>query len=244
MRAAAAPLVALMTLAAPAMAQDARPYGPLLSLSAQAEAQGVPDVAEISIRVETQAPQSGLAMTETGRRMTAVLAAVRATGIAAQDIATTDVALYPRRERLKDDEERLSYVASTAVRVRVRALERLGDVIDAATRAGADQIDAPSFMISDMAGIEDEARALAVARLFDKARNMACAAGMYLGRLVALGESGADAPGPMPRMAMMMRAEADAMAPPIEPGLRSAGASVTGTWEMTPDEAGRCQAPR
>jgi hypothetical protein len=34
------------------------------------------------------------------------------------------------------------------------------------------------------------------------------------------------------------------MAPPIEPGLRSAGASVTGTWEMTPDEAGRCQAPR
>ncbi|MFT6775392.1 MAG: hypothetical protein ACJA1L_003113 [Paracoccaceae bacterium] len=244
----AAKILALILLTAPAAlapaAALAEDDAPLLTLSATGEARGVPDAADITIRVESQAATSGEAMADTSARMTAVLAAVKAQGVAARDIATTDVSLYPRRERQEGKPETLSYVSATAIRVRVQAFDRLGDVIDAATRAGASQLDGPNFVIADIAPLEEAARAHAVARLFAKARTMACAAGMGLGRLVALSEGGASVPGPQPRMMMEMKADSARMAPPIEAGERDVSASVSGAWELTADATGACPAPK
>lgn len=243
---AALPLSALALVAAVAAApaQEVRAPAPtILSLAANGEATGVPDAADISVRVEARAPKSGDAMSDVAARMTAVLAAVKAAGVDAAEIATTDVSLYPRRERLKNDEERFYYVAASSVRVRVKDFARLGDVLDGAVRAGASQVDGPSLAVTDLEALVDVARDRAVTNLFRKADRMACAAGMSLGRLVALGEQGASIPGPRPQMMMAMEAKSDRMAPPIEAGTQKVSANVEGAWELTPDASGACPSP-
>jgi uncharacterized protein YggE len=242
---AALPLFALLLMSVvAARADEARtPAPPVLSLAASGEASGVPDAADITIRVEAQAPKSGDAMAEMSARMTAVLVAVKDAGVEAKQIATTDVSLYPRRERLQNDQERFFFVAASAISVRVSDFAALGDVLDGAVRAGASQVDGPSLVITDMDALVDVARDRAVVRLFEKAARMACAAGMSLGRLVALGEQGASIPGPRPQMMMAMEAKSDRMAPPIEAGQRDVTADVQGAWELVPDASGACPSP-
>ena len=84
---------------------------------------------------------------------------------------------------------------------------------------------------------------VAVERLFEKAERMACAAGMSLARLVALGEQGATVPGPRPQMMMAREASSDRMAPPIEAGRQEVSATVEGAWALTEDESGLCRSP-
>jgi uncharacterized protein YggE len=227
-----------------ASAGEARAPAPsLLSLSATGEATGVPDAADITIRVEARAPASGDAMAEVSTRMTAVLAAVKAAGVAAEDIATTDVSLYPRRERLKNDSEVFFYVAASSVRVRIKDFAAIGDVLDGAVRSGASQVDGPSLVITDQQALIDTARDRAVARLFEKAERMACAAGMSLGRLAELSEQGARAPRPMRQMMMVAEASDARMAPPIEAGQRDVSAGVSGVWELASGVSDDCPAP-
>lgn len=240
----ALPLSALMMLcAAAAPADEARaPIPTMLSVTAMGEATGVPDAADVSIRVEAQAPAPGDAMADVATRMSAVLAAVKAAGVADPQIQTTDVSLYPRRERLKNDEELVYYVAASAVRVRVMDFAAIGDVLDGAVRAGASQVDGPSMVITDLEALMDVARDRAVARLFEKAERMACAAGMSLGRLTELSEQGAPAPQFKRQMMMAMDSSEARMAPPIAAGEREVNAGVSGAWELVPDASGACPA--
>lgn len=236
---------ALPAAAQEAAASSAAPAAPLLRLSAEAEAEGVPDAAEITFRAETRAESTAAAMAEVAARMTQILEAVKALGIPARDIATTDLSLYPRTIREKSGKERIEHVASSAIRVRTEDFDLLDDLIDAATGAGASHVQSPAFVISDLEALEDAARDAAVKRLFEKAARMACAAGMRLDGLAALNEGGMSVPGPEPRMMRMAVAE-DAMAlgaPPVEAGTRQVRASVSGVWRLAPAQGGECASP-
>ena len=199
-----------------------------------------PDAAQITIRAEATATSTMRAMAEAGRRMQAVISGLKALGIPAQNIATTDVSLYPRRIRDKTGRERVEQIAASAIRVRTEDFDLLGKLVDAATRAGATHVGSPDFVISDMAAVEDRARAAAVKRLREKAALMACAAGMRLDGLRLLEEGGMHAPQPMPRVAMRMEAASDMAAPPMEAGTRDVAVTVNGVWALAEGGAEGC----
>jgi uncharacterized protein YggE len=219
--------LAVMVLGvAPAGAHEEVPRRIIVNGTGEASAR--PDMAVISAGVVVQADTASAALADNTRAMTDVLERLRASGLASADIQTAQFAVSPLFETPQPGAERtappriVGYQVSNEVTARVRDLDRLGGVLDALVRAGANSINGPSFEIADPKQLEGEARDAAVADGIAKARRYAAAAGVELGELISIEEGGSYLP-PRP----MMRAEAMTADVPIAPGQTELSASVT-----------------
>ena len=85
------------------------------------------------------------------------------------------------------------YVVSQQLTAKVRDLDSTGELIDQLVEAGGDltRINGISFTIEDPTPLLEQAREMAIEDLLDRARQMADAAGVQLGKLEYLSESGA-----------------------------------------------------
>jgi uncharacterized protein YggE len=203
-------LVALSAL--PAAAQEMRPVlldGTVLEISAEGVSTRVPDVATIQAGVVTQAASATAAMAENSRRMAAVLAALRAAGIAERDLQTASISLTPQY-RYEDNKPPIltGYQASNQVSVRFRDISRSGAILDTLVKQGANNISGPSLSVDKAEAALDEARTDAVAKARARATLYAQAAGLKIDRILAITERGA-MPVPVPMMAGF-RANAEA----------------------------------
>ncbi len=205
--------------ALPAAAQVALPMatvvpdGTVLDVNATGRVSRTPDLATITAGVVTQAPAAATALSDNARRMDAVIKALKAAGIAARDLSTSNVGLSPQyRYAEKQPPVITGYQASNSVAIRFRDIARSGVVLDALVRAGANQIDGPNLSLSDPEAALDEARTQAITKARARAELYAKAAGLTVARIVAIGEAGengGDRPRPMPMMRASM-AQADA----------------------------------
>ena len=108
-----------------------------------------------------------------------------------------------------------SYVVNNQLQVTVREVNKLGDVLSAATAAGANNIWGISFDLSDKQPLVDKARALAIESAKRDAERVAALSGVKLGKLLRVtdGEMGAGAP-----VATMRAYSAANVAVPVERG--------------------------
>ena len=234
-RSAAALALALAMHAGGAAAQPA-PDAPAeawrattLEVSASGEVKAAPDMASVTIGVQTQAPTASAAMADNATRMNRLLAALRGRGVEAKDIQTSGLNLQPQYAYGQNEPPRLTgYQAADQVTVIVSDLSRLGATLDAVVSAGANQVNGVSFGLKDPKAAEDAARLKAVQALQAKAQLYASAAGYRIVRLVRLSEGSASAP---PRPMFAARAMA-AQATPIEPGQLDIEAQVSGVFEL------------
>ncbi|WP_246372049.1 SIMPL domain-containing protein [Marilutibacter penaei] len=206
------------------------PDGTLLSVSATGEARRNPDIATLSTGVVTRAAGADAAMQANATQMEAVMAALRGAGIAARDIRTSGVNLYPQYRHEGDTPTITGYQASNTVDVTVRDIGSLGEVIGTLVDAGANQVHGPSFDVDDKTGALDEARRDAVEQARARAAVYADALGLRVRRIVSLGEGGGRMPGPVPMMAMA-RAE-KAASPPISPGESTLSVTLDVVFEL------------
>ena len=130
------------------------------------------------------------------------------------------------------------YEVSNNLTVLVRDLESVDDVIDGAVDAGGDNIrfNGLNFSIEDTSELQSEARAAAVANLEEKAGELADLAGIQLGALIYLSESGG-APPPVFK-AEFARAQSSfaadsGVSTPISPGEVSISVSVVGQYRIS-----------
>lgn len=149
-----------MTAAAQTPAGYAVPIdGTLLSVSAQAEARRVPDIATISAGVVTQASDANAAMRANAQQMEKVMAAIRAAGIGDRDIQTSGISVNPQYRYAENVPPTITgYQASNTVNLKVRDVAKLGKVLDALVASGANQVNGPSFEIDQPEAVYDEAR--------------------------------------------------------------------------------------
>jgi uncharacterized protein len=204
-----------------------------LRLVAYGEARSAPDMATISLGVETSAPTAAAAMRANAARMSEVIAAVKASGVAPRDLQTSSLSLSPQYVYEQNRPARLTgYQASNQLTVTVRDLPRLGNVADAVVAAGATNIGQIAFGLANPVQSEDVARVAAVKALEDKAALYARTTGYQIKRLVNLSEGGGYVPAPPRPMAVMaMRAEG-APSTPVESGELKVRVDVTGTFEL------------
>ena len=228
------------TLAMPASAQTpaAPPAGAipadgtLLSVSAQAEASRVPDVATISAGVVTQATDANAAMRANAEQMDKVMAAIRDAGIAERDVQTTGVNVHPQYRYAENQSPTITgYQASNTVSLKVRDIARLGKVLDALVASGANQVNGPSFEIDEPEAVYDEARKAALAKAQSRATMYAETLGLRVRRIVSISEGGGfEPPRPMPMMAMARgKAEADTA---VSPGETTLTANLDVVFEL------------
>lgn len=157
----------------------------------------VPDIAHVTVGVQTEGKTATEALKTNSDRMRAVLAVIRAAGIAERDIQTVGFAVYPVSETMPDREIRRYYRVTNTVRVTVRKLDQLGKLLDDVVEAAANQVNSIQFDVSRRKELEDEARKLAVEDAQRKAALLASAAGVELGDVLSIGESGGVTPSPI-----------------------------------------------
>ncbi len=220
---------------APAPAADSMFRATTLNLSAFGEVRTAPDMATITLGVQTEAKTAQEAMRANAQRMSQVVASLRAQGIAERDIQTSSLNLNPQyRYQENKPPELIGYQASNNVTIRVMDLARIGAALDAAVSVGANNIHGISFGLRDPAVIEDEARRKAATALGAKANLYAGATGHRVGRLVTLSEGGGySPPPPMPMLQMARGSFAKDESTPVSGGEIVVRIDINGMYELT-----------
>lgn len=206
-----------------------------LNLAAYGETKVVPDMATISLGVQTDAPTAEAAIRENANKMSRVIAALKRGGLSDREIQTSNLSLSPQYVYQENLPPRLTgYQASNQVIVTVRELTRLGAIVDATVNAGADNVGGISFGIDDPTSAENAARLEAVSALNAKAELYARAMGYRVARLVTMTEGGgySPVPPPMPMMARAESAKYDAVTQ-ISPGEMKVRVDASATYELT-----------
>lgn len=199
----------------------------LVTVTGEATVAVAPDTAMIRLGVGTQEKTAREASEANAKQMTAVLAAIKDTGVADRDIQTSRLSLQPQYDPNKSGTARLTgFQASNQVTVRIRDIDKLPTVLDRAITAGANEMSGIEFVVSEQSKLLDQARDDAIADTRRKADLYAKAAGAKLGRVVSITEEGS-APPPRPIQALR------AGAVPIAPGEQTLRAIVTVSYELS-----------
>jgi uncharacterized protein YggE len=209
---------------------------PHLNISARGEVQVTPDVARVTLGVETDAKTAQEAAQANATLQTRIIEAVRRAGIPAASIRTAGYNVSPRQQF--NPETRTwrvdGYQVTNLVVVVVEPVGKAGEVIDAALSAGANRVASLNFEVKDATSAREQAMTQAVERARRDAELVAKAAGGRVAGLLELSVSSGDyAPRPMMEVAMM---RADAAQTPISEGTQSVTVSVTTRWAFQPAE--------
>lgn len=219
--------LAAVALPVPVLAETAPAT---ITVTGEGTVTAVPDLATVSLGVTTQGETAAEAMAANTAALTAVLDRVKAAGVEDRDIQTSTLNLNPNWSNSDGSSMPViqGYVATNVLQIRVRDLPKLGEVLDAAITDGANTLNGISFGLAEPEPAMDEARKAAVAKARARAELLTGAAGVGLGRIVSISESGYMPPMPMYRMEAAL---ADAPVP-VEGGEVGVSASVSITWEI------------
>jgi uncharacterized protein YggE len=229
----AALLTGAAALPAHADGNDAAFRATTLNLSASGESKVTPDLATITLGVQTDGATAAGAMSANAVQMNKVIAALKKAGIADRDIQTSNLSVNPQYVYVENNPPKLSgYQANNQVTIQVRDLTKLGQTVDATVGAGATNVGGISFGLQDPKAAEDAARLDAVKALQAKADLYARATGYKIVRLVSLGEGGGytPAPPPMPMYAMARMDKAESS--PVSAGELKVRVDVSATYEL------------
>jgi uncharacterized protein YggE len=200
----------------------ALPAPPLrtVTVTGVANATARPDRAALSLGVQARASSAGEALAVAALRATAVIAALRETGVGEGDLQTTGISLW------HDQSARL-YVASHDLRATIPP-DGVGDRIDAAATAGGDEftLHGLSFSVADPAAAIAPLRAAALADARAKADALAESEGCTVGDVITIVEGGGGGAVPSPGV---LKAR---LATPIEVGSESLSIKVVATYQL------------
>ena len=229
--AAAAALLAASCSAPQAIAADAAATHRTISVNGEGEASAAPDMAVVSIGVQSDALTAAEALRQNSANMSATIDKLKKLGVAERDIQTSGLSVNPRYdyEKNRSRPEVIGFTASNTVTVRLRDLSAAGAVIDQAVQSGANSLGGISFAFSDPKPLLDEARKDAVASAKAKATLLTDAAGVRLGKLLSIQEGYAAAPQPKMYSARMEMADSSV---PLQAGESSVNVTVSLIYEI------------
>ncbi|HQV03705.1 MULTISPECIES: SIMPL domain-containing protein [unclassified Novosphingobium] len=238
-----APLALALAMPGVAMAHSDQPAiaatSTLLTISSEGKSARTPDLATFNAGVVTQGSTASEALAANAAAMTKVIATLKKAGIADKDIQTSQISLNPvygqpvvdPNGQIVQEPRIVGYQATNSVNIRSRDIKGFGKVLDALVSSGANQVNGPSFEMSDPSAAMDEARTAAMKAARARAELYAKAAGLRVVRIVSISEGGGYAPQqPVYAMAKM----ADASSSPIAAGQVEAQISLTVQFELAP----------
>lgn len=190
-------LLAALTLAATtqlATAGDGEPHRKIM-VSAEGKAQLEPDMAVVTLTVSREAETARAALDAANTAMAEVLEAMRAKGIEDRDLQTSNFSIRPRytypEPRSKDGKrvpELDGYTVRNSLSVRVRNMQRLGEILDKSVDLGVNEGGQLLFTNQDPSPALEQARRAAVKAALAKAETLASAAGVKTGGILEISE--------------------------------------------------------
>lgn len=170
-----------------------------ISVSETGEIYAKPDLALTTFSVITEAKTVAQAVSENTKKMNAVIDFVKGRGVEEKDLKTTSFNIYPRYEYQKVETEiypyppgkrvLVGYEVTQSLEVKIRDMVKIGDIIQGATDAGANQVGDLQFTIDKEDELKKQAREQAIEKTKTKAKELAGQLGVKLVRITNFSES-------------------------------------------------------
>ncbi len=162
-----------------------------ISLTGSGSASAQADQAVVDLGVQITAESAKDAIGENADNMSAVIDAIKALGISEDDIVTTSYSVYLQYDYTDSGRVFKGYTVTNLVQVTVKDLDKVGDVIDAAASAGANQINGISFGLSDAKReeLKSNAYVAALTDAQDKAEIIASTLGLSISGVQSVTEN-------------------------------------------------------
>ncbi len=177
-----------------ASASEGDPH-PRIMVSAEGKAQLEPDMAVVTMTVNREAATARAALDAANTAMAEVLEAMRAEGIEDRDLQTSNFSIRPRytypEPRTNDGKrvpELVGYTVRNSLTVRVKNMERLGEIVDRSVDLGVNEGGQLLFTNQDPSPALEQARRAAVKAAIAKAETLASAAGVKTGGILEISE--------------------------------------------------------
>lgn len=157
--------------------QGEEPQAKTISLSGAGSASAKADQAKVTLGVQTKDPSASKAIEDNAGIMSEIITSLKNLGFTEDDIRTVGYSVYP--DYNWEIREVTGYTVSNMLEITIENLDVVGQVIDAAGAAGANQVQGISFELSEskreelklnayIAALEDaEAKANVIADTLD-----------------------------------------------------------------------------
>jgi uncharacterized protein YggE len=218
---------ALALIAASASAQQPTDLRDVIVTTGEAVVRRTPDIADLTVAVETRAKSPRDAQRQNADAMAAVAKRLGDAGIARDALRTVGLRLEQEFDNANGRRIPRDFLARNALEVTVADVNRVGEIADIAVQAGATSLDGIRFDVKDRAGAEREAIRLAVVDARARCEAAAAGAGRTVDRILKI-EQGAEA---IVRPQQMRFAAAEAVTV-VQAGLIEIRAEITLTASM------------
>lgn len=187
-----------------------------ISVSGHGEATSTPDKATITVGVQTKGTDAQSALASNAGRMNSVMAALASQGVPADHIKTTDLSIY-------QDSQSNDYLVSHQLILSLDNVAKVGQVLDAAVAAGANNSWGVQFGLKDASAPKSQALTAAIADARKKADTIAAAVGATVTGATSVSEASYNPPIPFAGAA---RAAQASTATQVQPGQLVTSADV------------------
>ena len=163
-----------------------------ISASGKASVTAPPDIARISMAVVERNESLNTAQQAASATSGKILALLDKLGIERKHIDTTGLNIRPdyRWNRAAEKQELIGYVVERRIMVELRDLDNLGQLLEGAVDAGANQVSPPTFDHTERAALQRRALADAVRDARANADVMVAATGAELGDVMTISSGG------------------------------------------------------
>jgi len=171
----------------------------IITVSDTGEVYAKPDLAIATLSVVTEAKTVTKALSENTEKMNAVINFVKNQGVEDKDLKTTSFNIYPRYEYQRIEIEiypyppgkrvLVGYEVSQSLQVKIRNMEKIGQIVEGATDAGANQVSDLQFTIDKQDELKKQAREQAIEKSKAKAKELASQLGVNLVKITNFSES-------------------------------------------------------
>lgn len=162
----------------------------VITVAGLGEVYVVPDIGYINVGVRSQGATVTEAIAVNNDMAKSIQSSLSDQGIEEKDIQTSNFNVYQQYEYdYQGNPANTYYAVENTVYVTVRQIERMGEVLDAVARSGANTIYGVNFDVQDKTEALSTARKLAVQSAQVQAQELALAAGVELGDLISIDSS-------------------------------------------------------
>lgn len=185
-------VVVLVLSVGSAMAAAVPEQSGRLQVTGNAVITAAPDLARITLGVETSSTSAEEAVSENAQRMDSVLAALRALGVEQSAMTTSGYNVYSYDNTFgrstPAEEITTTYHVQNGITITTENLDEVGLIVDTAVKAGANQVRNVTFDIADKQDMQLQALQVAIEQALTKANVMAQSAGETIGGIVSIDE--------------------------------------------------------
>jgi len=222
-------------------------YKNTIIVSGEGKVQAKPDIAQIDLSVVSRGSTVAMVTKDNTTKMNAVITALKGAGIEEKDIRSTTYYLNPQYDYNNTANPRIiGYSLEQGLEVKIRMIDKAGEIVQKATDSGANQAGQIIFTIDEPETLLSQARAKAFDKAREKAQTLARQAGVGLGRIVSFSDdtySYPPYPDPYYREVSMSPAALDGVkgggsvddqstGPILQPGSQEVVANVSVTYEI------------